>query len=76
MVREWHNKRTAQDCAQALAQNGATYEEFFGKAGSFEIPLSSAPAFFFGRLHHELYLSDPRRVPPERLRTILRHPVA
>ncbi len=25
--------------------------------------------------HHEVYLSDPRRVPPERLRTILRHPV-
>jgi hypothetical protein len=30
----------------------------------------------FRGLHHELYLSDPRRVPPERLRTILRHPVA
>jgi hypothetical protein len=26
-------------------------------------------------LHHEIYLSDPRRVPPSRLRTILRHPV-
>lgn len=26
--------------------------------------------------HHEIYLSDPRRVPPERLRTILRHPVS
>ena len=26
-------------------------------------------------LHHEIYLSDPRRVPPERLRTILRLPV-
>jgi hypothetical protein len=25
--------------------------------------------------HHEVYLSDPRRVPPERLKTILRHPV-
>jgi hypothetical protein len=24
--------------------------------------------------HHEIYLSDPRRVPPERLRTILREP--
>jgi hypothetical protein len=29
---------------------------------------------FYG-LHHEIYLSDPRRVPPERLRTILRLPV-
>jgi len=26
--------------------------------------------------HHEIYLSDPRRVPPQRLRTILRLPVA
>jgi hypothetical protein len=29
---------------------------------------------FTGR-HHEIYLSDPRRVNPEKLRTILRHPV-
>lgn len=29
---------------------------------------------FHGR-HHEVYLSDPRRVPAARLRTILRHPV-
>lgn len=29
---------------------------------------------FAGR-HHEIYLSDPRRVPPERLKTILRMPV-
>jgi len=26
-------------------------------------------------LHHEIYLSDPRRTPPSKLRTILRHPV-
>lgn len=26
--------------------------------------------------HHEIYLSDPRRVPPPKLRTILRQPVA
>ena len=25
--------------------------------------------------HHEIYLSDPHRVPPERLKTILRMPV-
>lgn len=29
----------------------------------------------FGRAHHEVYLSDPRRVAPEKLRTILRQPV-
>jgi hypothetical protein len=26
--------------------------------------------------HHEIYLSDPRRTAPEKLRTVLRHPVA
>jgi len=25
--------------------------------------------------HHEIYLSDPRRTPPEKLKTVLRHPV-
>lgn len=25
--------------------------------------------------HHEIYLSDPRRVAPEKLKTILRHPI-
>jgi hypothetical protein len=25
--------------------------------------------------HHEIYMSDPRRTPPERWRTIIRHPV-
>ena len=29
----------------------------------------------FHGLHHEIYLSDPRRVPADRLRTILRQPV-
>jgi len=30
----------------------------------------------FGGHHHEVYLSDPRRVPPEKLKTILRQPVS
>jgi hypothetical protein len=29
---------------------------------------------FHGR-HHEIYLSDPRRVTPQKLKTILRMPV-
>jgi hypothetical protein len=29
----------------------------------------------FHGLHHEIYLSDPRRVAPAKLRTILRNPV-
>ena len=31
--------------------------------------------FEFSGRHHEVYLSDPRRVPLERLKTILRVPV-
>ena len=27
------------------------------------------------RLHHEIYLSDPRRTAPERRKTVIRHPV-
>ncbi len=29
----------------------------------------------WGKRHHEIYLSDPRRTEPARLRTILRQPV-
>lgn len=28
------------------------------------------------RHHHEIYLSDPRRTAPEKLKTVLRHPIA
>lgn len=27
------------------------------------------------RLHHEIYLSDARKVPPERRKTVIRHPI-
>lgn len=30
----------------------------------------------FAGKHHEIYLTDPRRVKPDKLKTILRHPVA
>lgn len=31
--------------------------------------------FSNGRLHHEIYLSDARRVAPERRKTVIRHPI-
>jgi hypothetical protein len=34
-----------------------------------------AQGLTFHGAHHEIYLSDPRRVAPERMKTILRHPV-
>ena len=33
------------------------------------------PDFSDTRLHHEIYLSDARRVPPEKWKTVIRHPV-
>ena len=27
------------------------------------------------RLHHEIYLSDARKVPPDKLKTVIRHPI-
>ena len=37
---------------------------------------AAANGLSFRGLHHEIYLSDPRRTAPEKLRTILRCPVA
>lgn len=37
--------------------------------------LMPARGLTFNGAHHEIYLSDPRRVPPERLKTVLRQPV-
>ena len=34
-----------------------------------------AADFSGDRRHHEIYLSDPRRTAPEKLRTVIRHPV-
>ena len=31
--------------------------------------------FESGRLHHEIYLSDARKVPPEKWKTVIRHPI-
>lgn len=31
--------------------------------------------FSEGRMHHEIYLSDARRVSPEKLKTVIRHPI-
>ena len=33
------------------------------------------PDFSDTRLHHEIYLSDPRKCAPEKLKTVVRHPI-
>ena len=34
-----------------------------------------APDFTDTRRHHEIYLGDPRRTAPEKLKTVIRHPI-
>lgn len=31
--------------------------------------------FSEARLHHEIYITDARRVPPEKCKTVIRHPI-
>lgn len=60
-------------CVQILHTGPYTEEqESIAKMRSFA---EQAGRAFSGK-HHEIYLSDPRRVKPEKLKTILRQPVA
>ena len=46
----------------------ARMEEFLARSG-YRTDFSEA------RQHHEIYLSDPRKVPPEKWKTVIRHPI-
>ncbi len=59
-------------CVQAL--HVGPYEDEGTTVSSMQAFAEGKGLRFDGR-HHEIYLSDPRRVPPTRLRTILREPV-
>ena len=50
-------------------------EQFAAKEGYGEDFQMGAPEAGKGRYHHEIYLGDPRKTAPERLKTVLRHPV-
>lgn len=45
------------------------------KLSSFIAEQGFVPDFSPERRHHEIYLGDPRRTAPERLKTVIRHPV-
>ncbi|WP_296010405.1 GyrI-like domain-containing protein [uncultured Adlercreutzia sp.] len=49
--------------------------ETIAKMHDFAKSQGYAPDFSDTRLHHEIYLSDPRRCAPEKLKTVIRHPV-
>lgn len=46
----------------------ALMDEYLRKSG-YQSDLSDK------RLHHEIYLSDPRKSPPEKWKTVIRHPI-
>jgi hypothetical protein len=50
--------------------------ELYIKEMGFKNAISSAYTDGRIRRHHEIYLSDPRKTAPEKLKTVLRHPVA
>jgi len=59
-------------CVQML--HVGPYDQEHGSLELMQDLAGAAQVRFRGR-HHEIYLSDPRRVPPPRLKTILRQPV-
>lgn len=50
-------------------------EQFIGEQGLEEDFRMDEREVQKGRYHHEIYLGDPRRTAPERLKTVIRHPV-
>ena len=51
-----------------------TEPETLRQMDAFAAEQGYVPDFTAGRLHHEIYLGDPRRTAPEKLKTVLRHP--
>lgn len=63
-------------CVQIMHKG--TYDsepESIEKMRSFAAENGYAEDLSQGRYHHEIYLSDPRKCAPERLRTVIRHPI-
>ena len=59
-------------CVQAL--HAGPYEDEGATVAMMRSFAEAKGVRFYG-MHHEIYLSDPRRIAPEKLKTILRHPV-
>ena len=61
-------------CLQLL--HIGSYDDEAPKLAQLHDELMPARSLKFNGNHHEIYLSDPRRTTPEKLKTILRQPVA
>ena len=52
-----------------------TEPETLAQMDAFAAEQGYEPDFSDTRFHHEIYLGDPRRTAPEKLKTVLRHPI-
>lgn len=69
-------KMTEGLCVQIMHIGSYDNEpESIGKMIKFADENGYSEDFSDGRFHHEIYLSDPRRCAPERLKTVIRHPI-
>lgn len=66
-------RQTEGDCLQTL--HVGPYTEEAPVLADLHDRVMPEAGLTFGRPHHEIYLSDPRRVAPEKLKTLLRQPV-
>lgn len=63
-------------CVQCLHTGSYDSEpETIRMLDQFALEQGYEPDFSEMRHHHEIYLSDPRRTTPEKLKTVIRHPV-
>lgn len=63
-------------CVQAMHKGAYSKEpETMAKISDFIVQNGLIDTVSSGGLHHEIYLSDPRRGKPENMKTVLRHPV-
>lgn len=70
-------KMTEGLCIQIMHKGSYDSEaESIEKMKAFISEKGYSEDFSEGRYHHEIYLSDPRKCAPERLRTVIRHPIA
>ena len=60
-------------CLQAL--HIGSYDEEGPLLAKLHDEIMPAEGYDFAGRHHEVYLSDPRKTPPEKLKTLLRQPV-
>lgn len=68
-----HLTLTEGRCAQVL--HVGSYDDEAPLLATLHGPFFTAHGLDFAGLHHEIYLSDPRRVEPAKLKTVVRQPV-